>query len=360
MPERGKEDELSEAVQKKSKLRIWCTEIRAPFLTATMVPIVLGTAIAWAVFDEFNWLYFILAFIGGLFIHIGTNVANDYFDHRSRNDELNRDFVRPFTGGSRMIQLGLLTPREVLAGALFFFAMGIAIGLYFAWKVGIIILILGVIGVFSGFFYTSPPVNLASRGIGEFFVGLNFGILMTLGAFYVQTAVLTWEPLLAAVPVALLIAAVLYINQFQDYKADKAVGKDHLVVRLGKKKAVIGYAALMLFTYVSVILFVVLKLISVYTLLILLSLPLVIQGIHHARKFYSKSIELAPTNAITVMSHLIIGVLLITGYIFEKVGNSALIYIVPTIILFSLIIILFYRSIEKQKKALLGVGKSAG
>jgi 1,4-dihydroxy-2-naphthoate octaprenyltransferase len=183
---------------------------------------------------------------------------------------------------------------------------------------------------------------------------------MTLGAFFVQTGVLGLEPVLAAVPVALLIAALLYINQFQDYTADKAVGKNHLVVRLGKRKAMFGYAVLMVSTYVSVILFVALDLISQYTLLVLISLPLAIQGLYYARKYYSSSTDLVPANALAVISHLMIGILLIVGYAFESVGSADLVYLILTIIIFGVIIALFNLSIQRQKKAHSGLRESAG
>ncbi|MFQ6059500.1 MAG: prenyltransferase, partial [Anaerolineae bacterium] len=206
----------------RDKFKLWREEVRAPFFTATIVPIVLGAVIAWVRVGTFHWGFFLLTLIGGLCLHAGTNVVNDYFDHLSGNDEINVEFVRPFTGGSRMIQKGLLQPQEVLRGALAFFAAGSLIGLYLAYARGPIILILGLMGVFCGFFYTAPPVYLARWGIGEFIVGVNFGLLMTLGSYYVQTRALAWEPVVAAIPVALLIAGVLYINEFQDVPADQA------------------------------------------------------------------------------------------------------------------------------------------
>ena len=96
--------------------------------------------------------YFILTLLGAVSLHLGTNIINDYFDHKSGNDEANNEFVRPFSGGSRMIQLGLLTPLEVLTAAIIFFAVGIFIGLYLTFKCGLPVLILGLIGVISGFF----------------------------------------------------------------------------------------------------------------------------------------------------------------------------------------------------------------
>ena len=111
----------------------------------------LGAAIAWRREGAFDLFLFLLALAGGVLLHAGANVANDYFDHKSGNDEANVDFVRPFTGGSRMIQTGRMSPAEVLAEALICYALAVTIGIYLSYKVSWIILLLGLIGVFSGF-----------------------------------------------------------------------------------------------------------------------------------------------------------------------------------------------------------------
>ncbi|MHA1909269.1 MAG: UbiA family prenyltransferase, partial [Candidatus Thorarchaeota archaeon] len=238
--------EQNEIPKKPSKAKIWLLEIRAPFLTAAIVPVLLGTAIAWATTGILLLDVFLLALIAGVCLHIGANVSNDYFDHTSDlsgSDDINVEFIRPFTGGSRMIQLGWLSPREVLAGSFVFFAIAGIIGLYLAITRDLFILVLGIIGAGSGFFYTAPPFRFVKRGIGEIFIGLNFGVLMTFGAYFVQSLDFVWEPIIASVPVALLIAGVLYINEFADFKADRDSGKKTIVVRLGRASASKGYAA---------------------------------------------------------------------------------------------------------------------
>jgi 1,4-dihydroxy-2-naphthoate octaprenyltransferase len=289
-------------------------ELRAPFFTASIVPVLLGTAIAWAKGNVFGWGYFLLTLLGIVCLHAGTNIINDYFDHKSGNDEQNVEFVRPFSGGSRLIQKGLLAPFEVLAEALIFFAVGSAIGLYLVYARGPVVLLLGVIGVLSGFFYSAPPFRLAGSGIGEVVVGVNFGILVTLGAYFVQTGQLALEPVLAALPVSLLISAVLYINEFPDFTADKAVGKNNLVVRLGKKTAVFGYIGLMGAGFLSVAVLAGLRLISPFTLLIFLVLPLAVKAGWVALDNYDRTPKLVPANAFTILNHLLGGLLLVLGY----------------------------------------------
>ncbi|MBI2287964.1 MAG: 1,4-dihydroxy-2-naphthoate octaprenyltransferase [Chloroflexi bacterium] len=339
----------------KMKLKNWVMALRAPFLTASIVPVLLGAAIAWSATGAVHWGFFLLTLLAGVLIHMGTNVINDYFDHKSRNDEVNQEFVRPFSGGSRVIQLGLLTPLEALTGSLFFFLLSALIGFYLAWTRGPLILVLGAIGLVSGVFYTGGLFNWAKRGVGELLVGLNFGILMTLGAYYVQTRSFSWVPVAAAIPVSLLIAAVLYINEFPDYMADKQVGKKTLVVRLGREKAVILYILIMLGVYLSIAVGVASGVLPLATLLGLITLPLASRGIQYARKYHSASFDLVPANALTVTNHLATSLLLTLSFIWEALGVSGLAYVVILGVVFIGFVIWMYRYIERQKNIFLGL-----
>lgn len=300
------------------KLKIYIFAMRVPFFTATIVPILLGTTIAYYMNYSVNWLYFALTLLGGLLLHGGANVINDYFDHVTQNDDINKEFVRPFTGGSRVIQEGLMTPKEVLTEALILLFLGSIIGLYLFFQVGWVILVLGIFGVFSSIFYVEPHLNLVGRGVGELLIGLNFGILMTFGAFYVQTAEFSWLPIWASLPVALLIAAVLYINEFQDAKADSAVGKLHLVVRLGKKRAVKGFTLILVLTYIVVVVGVVTEFLPPLTLISLLTFPIALKAINVAQMNYDDNQKLTPANASTIMNHLFTGLLLIIAFFIDR------------------------------------------
>lgn len=339
----------------KMKLKNWVMALRTPFLTASIVPVLLGTAIAWFATGTLYWGFFLLTLLACLLIHIGTNVINDYSDHRSGNDEVNREFVRPFSGGSRVIQLGLLTPLEVLSGGLLFYLLSASIGFYLAWTRGPLILVLGAIGLICGIFYTGSPFNWAKRGIGELLVGLNFGILMTLGAYYVQTQSFSWVPVVAAIPVSLLIAAVLYINEFPDYTADKQVGKTTLVVRLGRERAVILYTLIMAGVYLSIGVGVATGILPLTTLLGLITLPLAIRAIQYARKHHLNSFDLVPANALTVTVHLATGLLLTLAFAWEALGAQGLTYVVILGVVFVGFVVFMYRYIERQKNIFLGL-----
>ncbi len=300
------------------KLKTYIFAMRAPFFTATVVPILLGTSIAYYMNYSINWFYFALTLLGGLFLHGGANVINDYFDHVTQNDEINKEFIRPFTGGSRVIQEGLMTPKEVLTEALILLFLGSVIGLYLVFQLGWVILALGIFGVLSSIFYVEPRINLVGRGIGELLIGLNFGVLMTFGAFYVQAVEFSWVPIWASLPVALLIAAVLYINEFQDAKADSAVGKLHLVVRLGKERAVKGFAAILILTYLVVVVGVVTEVIPPLTLISLLTFPIALKAIKVAQMNFDDNEKLVPANASTIMNHLFTGLLLTIAFFIDR------------------------------------------
>jgi len=286
--------------------------LRAPFFTATVVPILLGTALAWHD-GGWNWVYCLLTLAGGIAAHAGTNVLNDYFDHVYGNDEANQS-PTPFSGGSRVIQEGLMSPQKVLAVAVTAYVITIAIGLVLTVLRGWPVLLIGAIGIAISFFY-SFKVAYVGHGLGELFIGLGFGPVMVLGTYYVQTQGFSWAALWASIPVALLIAGVLYINEFPDYPADGAVDKQTLVVVLGRKAAVPGYVALIMGAYFIVILGVLVELLSWFTLIALLTLPLAWKGIQGARKFHADTPQLIPTNAITIQIHLFTGLLLTLGIV---------------------------------------------
>jgi len=297
---------------KQNSIKLWFNATRPKFLTAVIVPIILGSVIAFVYENAFYPLYFVLALAGGIVLHAGTNIANDYFDFKSGTDVINKE-VTPFSGGSDFLREGILKPRDVLIASLILLGIGIAIGLYFTLVIGWFLLLLGLIGALCGFFY----VTLASKGLGEAAIGINFGPLCVLGAYYVQTTKISFIPLIASIPVALLITAVIWINQFPDYVADKEVGKDHLVVRLGRSlSAVRIYHGLILGTYVAIALGIVFSFLPLLCLISFITLPLfAIPGMKIAQKNYLDTPKLIPAQAMTIMTHLFTGILLIVGFL---------------------------------------------
>ena len=314
-------DKTAESVRPQisftTKMFCWMVIMRLPFLTATIVPILLGAAIA-SRYVSIDWIYFALTMLGGFFLHIGTNTSNDYFDHTSGTDEANYNYMVPFSGGSRSIQMGLISAKGMLYLSIATFAIGGLIGIPLINKAGINILYLGFIGFLSGLFYTAPPFRFASRkGLGELLIGLNFGPLMAAGSFLVQTSGDTAnlnDAILAGIPIGLLVAAIVYVNQFPDHDGDKATGKNNLVVVFGPEKARVGYVFLVIGAFISIIALVMAKP-ETFPMLSLISLITSFYSIYTIKTLYKHYDNrlLQPANAGTIGLHFLTGVFFCAG-----------------------------------------------
>lgn len=298
-----------------SRFALLINATRAPFLTATAVPVLLGTAIAWR-HGVLDFGLFLITLIAVACFHVGANVINDYFDHTSGADEANMT-PGPFFGGSRVIQRGLMEPDQVRNLAFASFAIGALLGLSLAVLTGrpVEIIALGVLGLLICYIYTAPPFRLAARGFGELAVAVGFGPLIVVGTYFVQTRQWSLEALYASLPVALLICAVLYINEIPDRPWDSRAGKRTLVVRLSIKAALRGYSLLIVATYALILVGAVLNVMPLAALIALATVPLAWNAIKVLQKNYPFPYRLIPANANTIFVHLLTGLLLFYAYI---------------------------------------------
>jgi 1,4-dihydroxy-2-naphthoate octaprenyltransferase len=290
---------------------------RIPFLTATIVPILLGAMVARS--DGYSaWWLVALALVGGSAIHLGLNVLNDVADTTSGADDAN---VNPtmFSGGSRVIQYGLVSLRAMKRVAAAFYAVGISIGIYLTVTSGIELLWIGLAGVFLSVFYTAPPLRLVHRGLGEICVALGFGPIMVLGTYFVVTQKLSWEAFYASLPVALLIMLVLYVNQIPDRPADARAGKRTIVVRLSKQAIVRGYALSAALAFALVAMGAIAGIMPLWTLIALAPIPLAVQVYKALGSYYDSPYELMSAMGKNVGLHFVTGMLLILGYILHMV-----------------------------------------
>ncbi len=301
-----------------TKFRLWAAIIRAPFFTASIAPVILGVAVAYHHQQQLSWKLFLLTLLGTVFAHAGANVINDYYDHRSRNDEVNK-YHNVFTGGSRMIQNGIISPEKTFLIASIFFLAAIIIGLYLNFILaGNVILIIGLVGIILGFTYSATPIKLSYRGIGELAIVISYGPLIVLGTYFVQVQQLDWIPVLASIPAGILVGLILFINGFQDMQADGAVGKRTAVVRLkNKKRSLIVYKITLLFVYIWIVTFTVLRIFPVWSFIVLLVTPMIIRSFKLANRNYDKIMELLPVNALTIGLHLLTTLLLAAAFIID-------------------------------------------
>ncbi len=309
------------SLEKPPFAALWLKAMRVPFLQATIVPVVLGSVVAWRFANTFNWGLLLLTLAGASLIQIATNMFNDYFDFRSGND-LQVKHQNPFAGGGRILTAGFIQPSTHLLVSSACLLIGCVIGAYFIVSQGLTQLLwLGLIGVVSSYAYVGPPFKLAYRGVGEILVGLNFGPITTLGSYYVQTGSLALAPVLASLPVGLLIVAVLWINEFPDIEADGAVGKKTLVLRLGYSHSISFYTGLLALSYILLITFTIaqpltsLQITSYTTLVALLTLPLAVRAVKTLKANYMDPHAIIPANAGTIILHLSFGILLIAGFV---------------------------------------------
>jgi 1,4-dihydroxy-2-naphthoate octaprenyltransferase len=276
--------------------------------------VLLGIAIA-ARHDAFDWWLALVTLVGASFAHLGINVANDIFDTLSGADEAN---VNPtqFSGGSRVLIYDLVTLRQLIALDAALFGVAVAIGLYLVWATGSATLLwIGIAGIAIGIAYTAPPLKLVHRGLGEIAVALGFGPIMLLGAYVVQTGTLSWEAAVASVPVAILVALILYVNEIPDRSGDAAAGKRTLPVRLSAAVVTNLYLVAALAAFAVIVAGVAGGLLPPFTLLALAALPLVLRVYRGIAANYSSPYTLMAFMGVNVNLHLAVGLGLLAGYV---------------------------------------------
>jgi 1,4-dihydroxy-2-naphthoate polyprenyltransferase len=217
---------------------------RPPFLIASVLPVLVGTAWASTAFHRFDGILFALALAAILLAHAATNVYNDVSDDTIGADEGNTDRIYPFTGGSRFIQTGLLSRAEMRRLAIALCIGALLVGTILAALRGTGVILLGVAGLLLGILYSLPGAQLSARGIGEAAVGLGLGVLPVLGAVWLQSGVIDFGALLLCVPVSCWVTAILVINEVPDVDADRRAHKRTLVVRWGETGARTIYRSL--------------------------------------------------------------------------------------------------------------------
>jgi len=273
--------------------------------TAAVVPVLVGTGLA--ADQAFRPGLFVLALFGSMALQGGTNLVNDYYDHQLGTD------TATSLGPSGVIQRGVLSPREVLVAGGVAFGLGVAIGLAITAIVGWPVLILGVVSVLGGFFYTAPPLKLAYRALGEVTSFAFMGVIIVMGAAYVQTEEFTWEAFLAALPVALLTAAILHANNLRDIEGDRAHGKRTLASLTGRPWADYELVALVLSPFALAIALPIASFAPLTALIALLALPPALRMLRTLRISH----DARSLNRVLISSvglHLLFGLLWALGF----------------------------------------------
>jgi 1,4-dihydroxy-2-naphthoate polyprenyltransferase len=301
------------------KLKALVRVIRPSFFTITVVSVALGAAIAWGMNGSFSLGYFVLTILGALCAHGAINATNEYYDFLSGADVAAHEMT-DFSGGSGVLPEGALSPSTVRWTFIVLFGIAFLIGIWISVERGWGAMLLALAGGLTGYAYTAPPLKFLYRGFGEIVLGVNFGPLLVPGSYYVQTGRFSIEPFVAGLAVGLSHSAAAYLNEFPDYETDKRVGKNNLVVELGRKRAVGVYIGCLAAVYGVLLAGVILRVATPWSLLPLVTVPWAVRAARIARRHYDDTAQLFPAMRISMRLITWIGLLLCLGYGIEGLG----------------------------------------
>lgn len=228
-------------------LHAWLLACRPKTLPVSLSPVLVGSALAWQQQGALLWLPLLAAAFGAAFIQIGTNLFNDVGDFLRGTDTPER------IGPRRATAEGWLRPATVARGAWLCFALAFACGIYLVGHGGWPIVAIGLASLAAGWAYTGGPKPIAYGPLGEVFVLIFFGLVAVGGSYYLQTLSLTPLALLLALPVGLLAAAVISVNNYRDRDGDAKNGKNTLAVRVGRPAMQRIYALQLLAAYLCLV-----------------------------------------------------------------------------------------------------------
>jgi 1,4-dihydroxy-2-naphthoate polyprenyltransferase len=287
------------------EVRIWLMAARPRTLPAAVAPVLVGTALA-GYLHVFHPLRFVAALLGAIFIQVGTNLSNDYSDARRGADAEDR------LGPVRVTAGGLVPPRQVLVATYVTFGLAVLAGVYLVIVAGWQLLLVGAASILAGVAYTGGPKPYGYEGLGEAFVFLFFGVVAVAGSFFVQTVHLDWEAFALSVPVGLLAAAILVVNNVRDIDSDRRARKRTLAVRIGRERTRSLFAVIVYLAYVLVPVTWIFGPVKAWVLLPWLSIPLATRVVRVVRN-RTDGPSLNGTLAHTGMLQLVFCVLLSVG-----------------------------------------------
>ncbi|GAC1699181.1 MAG: hypothetical protein NVS9B6_10570 [Candidatus Limnocylindrales bacterium] len=289
-------------------------EIARPFsFTASVVPVAAGGALA-AIDGAFDVLLFVLALVAGVALHIGTNVVNEIYDVRKGIDTITSPRA------SHAIVAGRVTERGAFGVAAAAFAVATIIGIALIAARGWPVAVLGVLGLVGGYAYTAPPFQYKYRALGLPLVFLLMGTLMVVGAQYVVAGFFDPRSVVLSIPVGLLVVAILHGNEWRDISEDARMGAVTFSTRFGRRVAHYWYVGFVVAAYMALAVSVALAILPAYTLLAVLSLPLLVRALRASELGASgQQRAIAMIDLETAQLHATFGLLLVLGLVLAAV-----------------------------------------
>ena len=298
----------------RSRMSLWIQAVRAFSFPGTVVPVLVAGMCALALFNgTILWFLYPLIFICAILFHAGSNLVSDYFDFKRKVDHENA------YGSSGVLTGGLMRPVEILRGGLICFAIGFSLGMILVYFRGTPILVLGLIGLLGGYFYTAYPINFKYYAFGDLGIFLLFGPLMVIGSYFSLTGEFNMNILYISIPIGFLILGVLHANNTRDIKQDKIANIKTVAMLLGIKGAKMEYYFLVIGAFLSICIMVLLNILSVWSLLVFISFPVALQNMKQMSKADVDNPDLiAMMDVRTAQHHLMFGVLLSIGILISK------------------------------------------
>ncbi len=257
----------------KNSVSLWIQAVRAPFFTASIIPVIFAAALARWRGDPVSWSMFPPLLASAVLLHAGTNLTNDYYDFEKGVDR------KDTFGSSRVLVDGLMPPRAILLAAYLCFALGLAAGLTLVAKRGITLLIIGLAGLIGGYLYTGKPLSLKYHGLGDALVFALMGPLLIVGSYLALTGRIPGNVIWASLPIGFLVTAILHANNLRDIQNDKKAGITTMAQRLGFNGAKSEYYFLLICAYISVAVMTAVRILPLAALAVFLSLPPAVRAI---------------------------------------------------------------------------------
>lgn len=250
-----------------TKFNSWLLASRPKTLLAGVVPVMVGSALAISQ-GKFFLLYSLVALICSVLIQVGTNFTNDLYDYLKGSDTIKRK------GPRRVLASGLISVKEMRLAIILVFGVTFILGLYLVYSTGLVILWVGILSIFAGIIYTAGPFPLAYNGLGDVFVFLFFGIVGTMGTFYLHTQEISLLALIVSIPVGALITNILVVNNFRDVDEDREANKNTLAVIMGKTFSKWQFIIMIAISYLTTIILLLKFNFDYWILLPFLTLPM--------------------------------------------------------------------------------------
>ncbi len=300
-----------------ASLGIWWKATQPHSFVASAVGVFLGAAIAYDRAGAFDLPAFLATLAGVILLQAATNMSNDTVDYLNGVDNLPPHLVSPFTGGARVLPERQLPVAAHRRAWIALYALGALIGLVLALTRpnGWLLIVLGLIGGAFAVFYTLPPFALQYHGLGDLAVGVVFGPIVTLGSYAVQTGALSTEALLASIPLGILVAAFLFVNEMPEHETDPRGGKRTIPARIGLERSYRLYVAMVAAVLALLVAFVAVGGMPWIALLGLVSVPPLLKSIRVLRAYYREYPRHMPANAGTIQAVLFLGIGLTSAYL---------------------------------------------